>query len=370
MRLVHTADWQMGMKAAHVGAAGARVRDARLDSARRVVELARQHDAELMLVAGDTFEDNAVDRVLVQKVADILAAFGRPVYIIPGNHDPLMPGSVWQHAAWQSHANLHVLGELAAVPIPGGTLYPSPLFEKHSRKDPTAWIVADAPGVAIGLAHGSVEGVEDLDYPIARAAAARAGLDYLALGHWHSLATYPDADGAVRMAYSGTHETTKFGERDSGHALLVEIESRGATPRLTPLDPGILRWNSLGVDIRQAGDLGRLRERIEAMTDAATTLLDLSVRGVLSPADQGELRRIEELVAARLLYGRCDFSQLLPEPSDDAWLANLPAGPLQDAARRLQAMAAEGAQRPDRAEAEVAARALIEFYAVVEEVGR
>ena len=40
-------------------------------------------------------EDNAVDRVQVQKVADVLAAFTGPVYLIPGNHDPFSPGSVW-----------------------------------------------------------------------------------------------------------------------------------------------------------------------------------------------------------------------------------------------------------------------------------
>jgi DNA repair exonuclease SbcCD nuclease subunit len=52
-------------------------------------------------VAGDTFEDNGVDRVIVQKVADILAGFVGPVYVIPGNHDPLVPGSVRDHPAWR-----------------------------------------------------------------------------------------------------------------------------------------------------------------------------------------------------------------------------------------------------------------------------
>jgi type I restriction enzyme R subunit len=49
-----------------------------------------------------TYKHNGVDRVLVQKVADILAGFGGMVYVIPGNHDPLVPGSVWEHPAWKS----------------------------------------------------------------------------------------------------------------------------------------------------------------------------------------------------------------------------------------------------------------------------
>jgi DNA repair exonuclease SbcCD nuclease subunit len=60
----------------------------------------------------------------------------------------------------------------------------------------------------MGVAHGTVEGVrqDEPDYPISRGAPERAGLDYLALGHWHSTATHPGPDGVLRMAYSGTDE--------------------------------------------------------------------------------------------------------------------------------------------------------------------
>jgi len=40
MRFLHTADWQIGMKAAAMGDAGARVREERLAAGRRVVEAA------------------------------------------------------------------------------------------------------------------------------------------------------------------------------------------------------------------------------------------------------------------------------------------------------------------------------------------
>jgi hypothetical protein len=40
-------------------------------AARRVIEAARGAGADFILIAGDTFEDSGVDRVLVQRVADI-----------------------------------------------------------------------------------------------------------------------------------------------------------------------------------------------------------------------------------------------------------------------------------------------------------
>ncbi len=373
MKFIHTADWQIGMKAAHVGAVGQRVRAERLEAARRVVDAAASQYADFIIVAGDTFEDNAVDRVLVQKVADILGGFAGSVYIISGNHDPHVPGSVWDHAAWQSHANLHLLSKAEPLMLDGATLYPCPLFEKHSLKDPIRWINAsDDKNIAIGIGHGTVEGVSqsELDYPIARDAATRAGLDYLALGHWHSTATYNDAQGAARMAYSGTHETTKFGERDSGNALLVDIESRGAVPKLTPIRTGGLTWKSLERRLAAAGDAARLRAEIESLPDSDKTLLDLRIDGVLDQDDQAELTRLDELVQARFMYARVDSTGVVPSPGDQRWLESLPAGVVREAAQRLQALSdlAHTTDRPDYATPAVATRALVELYRMIQEV--
>jgi DNA repair exonuclease SbcCD nuclease subunit len=373
LKFVHTGDWQIGMKAAHVGPVGETVRAERLASVRRLVDVARKNDAAFLLVAGDAFEDNAIDRVLVQKIADLLAAFGGPVYLIPGNHDPFVPGSLWHHPAWRSHANLHVLTEAVPFSFESITIFPCPLFEKHSQKDPTRWIDArETKGICIGIAHGTVEGVsqDELDYPIPRDAAARSGLDYLALGHWHSTAAYGDGDLAVRMAYSGTHETTKFGERDSGNVLLVEIESRGAPPKITPVRTGRLNWRILDREIDEKSGLPRLRQEIEEISEVESTLVDVRLRGVLSRDQQGELARIEEIVRARFLFGRIDSTKLLPRPEDETWLENLPAGVLREVADRLKLLSDPTAtfDRPDYATPEVAVRALMELYRASAEV--
>ncbi len=375
VKFIHTADWQIGMRAAHVGVVAQQVRAARLAAGRRVIEAAQEFQADFIIVAGDTFEDNAVDRVLVQKVADLLASFGGPVYMIPGNHDPLVPGSVWEHAAWQSHANLHVCSETQPLDIGHAILYPCPLWEKHSRKDPTHWIRAsDDARMAIGMAHGTVAGVspETLDYPIARDAATRGGLDYLALGHWHSFAEFPEATGCVRMAYAGSHETTKFGERDSGNVLLVEISERGAVPTLRAIRTGGLIWKQLDEQVTDLGDLVRLRRSIESWKTPEQTLLDLRIRGILDQDAQEELVRLDELVRARVLYARLDTSRLLPRPDDQRWLAALPPGALRRTAERLQQLSdpTYSGERPTGASSAVATRALMDLFRLVREEGR
>ena len=372
MKFLHTADWQIGMKAVHVGSSGDQVRKARLEAVQKVIEIANRNKVEFMVLAGDTFQDNAVDRILVQKVADLLGTFRSPVFIIPGNHDPFHSGSVWDHPAWRSSNNIKVMLEEKPVDVPGGLLYPCPAFAKYSGKNPTAWIratlstkTADSR-IHIGVAHGAVENVplDEPDYPIPENAALLCGLDYLALGHWHSTLMFTSPDGALRMAYAGTHETTKFGERDSGNALIVEIPEPGAHPNIFAVRTGFLDWLVIEEDILHPGDLLRLREKIEAIEKSSTTLLNLRVKGLLFNQDYQELQRINEIATARFLFYKPDFSGLNLAPNDTDWVLELPVGVLRKAGEKLRELSSPGYQGPrsEGMNTEVATRALMLLY--------
>jgi DNA repair exonuclease SbcCD nuclease subunit len=307
----------------------------------------------------------------VQKTADILGKSPVPVYVIPGNHDPLVPGSVWDHPAWGEQGKIRVLRAPEPLEIPGGTLYPCPVLEKHSRKDPTAWIdAARADGIRIGLAHGTVEGMPQVspDHPVPRDAAARTGLDYLALGHWHSTALYEDPAGTARMAYAGTHETTRFGERDSGNILVVEIPGAGAPPTITPIRTGTLTWLTLDQEITQEGDLARVRALVEQAEDPEKTLIEVRLSGLLPGSVGAELARLREVLESRFLHHRLDTDGLRPAPEDEAWLEGLPQGVLREAALQLRELAAaeQTAASPPEASPKVAAQALMELYALVQ----
>ena len=366
MKFLHTADFQIGMKADHVGSAADKVREQRLEAVRRLIHAAKENGAEFVLVAGDLFEDNGVDRTLILRTADALAGLGCPIFIIPGNHDPLVPGSVWNHLAWRDMPNLRVLGDEKEIEIPGGVLYPCPIRDKYTAKDPTAWIPTEATDIIrIGLAHGNVEGLPqgDPDHPISRNAAERAKLDYLALGHWHSTAFYPDASGVVHMAYCGTPEPTCFGERDSGNTLLVEIDGPGAPPTIRSILTGKLRWETLTRELRAGGDMRAIRTEIEALQGPENILLRLELTGILHPDDIQDLNGLEDVLLTRFLYARFDGSKLRPSPEDNTWIDNLPAGFVREAASRLHQIASS-----EREDAKIAARALLELYVISKEV--
>jgi hypothetical protein len=365
MKFLHTADWQIGMRAAMLGHKGERVRIARLESARRVIALARTEAVDFILTAGDTFENNGIERIKVREVAKILGSAHCPVYMIPGNHDPIIPGSVWEELTWGEYANIHLLSEPVPVEAPGATLYPCPVSAKDSRDDPTAWIQPINHSIAIGIAHGSVENpAYEQAAPIVRQAAEIHELDYLALGHFHSKTLYPGSKGVVRMAYSGTHESTAFGELASGNVLIIEIAARGAEPKIQAVRTGLLHWLSYRRRIEQAGQIFALATELDKLIAPERTLVECVLDGALFGTEHDALARLLEIVEKRFLFGRSDVTRLVSDQSGPVWIEHLPEGYLRNAARDL--LSAVCGNPPDA----IAVEALREYSQLWREVSQ
>ena len=166
-----------------------------------------------------------------------------------------------------------------------------------------------------------------------------------------------------------THETTRFGERDSGNVLIVEIPNAGAKPQITTVRTGGLEWQVLNRDLRQPGDLSQLREEIESMKNPSSTLLELGISGILSANEYPEINRIQEIVSSRFLYSHIDETQVRPSPEDENWIAVLPIGIIRETGIRLQQLTDPNfaGERPEGASPDVASRALVELYAIITE---
>jgi len=377
IKFVHTSDWQMGMKAKHVSEKGSELREARLKAASNVLQAAQEERCDFIIIAGDLFEDNAVEQILVQRVIDLLSSKAHcPVYIIPGNHDALTPNSVYRRGLWErTGSNVHVLSSAEPVEAGEAILYPCPLSEKSSRSDPTSWIpVEERNRIRIGIAHGSLlirEDIPEDDFPIAHDAAVKCKLDYLALGHWHSVFKHPGPDGIARTVYSGTHETTKFGESQSGQALAVEIGGPEAEPQIHEISTGTLRWKQWKRHVVGAGDILDIMRELEQVENPESVLLEVVLEGTLDVEGlslmEGELR---PLLESRCLYHRINMENLLPQPTESELLQLAGTGPLRETINRLSQIANPGSDIliPEGITTEVAKQALSLLYFLAKEV--
>jgi len=340
LRFIHTSDWHLGQSNRRLGPRANDFLQWRFDAARRVFELAIEKKADFVLVAGDVFDSDTPSPLTMQDAVEILRDAPVPTYIISGNHDPLVEGSVWFHPAFadalSNVKNLHFSRECETLQIANGdaVLFACPVASKHSREDATFWI-PDSPRsenqARIALAHGGWKGYWQSAQPPESGAqlnsiddktAARCGLDYLALGDYHSFtpATHPAAK--ERTYYSGTPEVSARDDARAGHALLVEIEKPGAIPVVTPLAVGRAQCFSWGEIRLQTGDgLNALQTRLKEIERPESAIVRAKISGCLGQSEWRELNEWINDLREKVLGADVDISKLLTEPTAEDFLA-------------------------------------------------
>jgi DNA repair exonuclease SbcCD nuclease subunit len=320
VRILHTADWQIGRQYTRFAPDDAlALAEARLTTVGRIARLASEHKVDAVLVAGDVFDVQTVSDRSIRRLFNELAAYAGPWVLIPGNHDAALAESVWTRAARLGAvpSNVHLALEPGVIELTeaGIAVLAAPLTQRHTYGDLTEWFdtAATAEGLLrIGLAHGSVEGVlaEDIDSPnpIASDRAAKARLDYLALGDWHGTKRIDE-----RTWYSGTPEQERFKDNGAGQVLLVSIGNAGAVPQVDACAVGQHAWHKWQLELAVPTDLDQLLQRLAELP--AQSVLDLGISGQLDLAGHGRLQAALSVAAARCRSLTCDMGGLRLEPT-------------------------------------------------------
>src|SRR6201997_2283823 len=304
MRFVHTADWQLGMTRRWLGAEGPpRYSAARRDAMAGLGSLAADVSAEFVVVAGDVFEDNQLDPRVISQSLEAMRAIGIPVYLLPGNHDPLDASSVYTSALFKAEcpANVTVLDSAGIHEVrPGLQIVAAPWRSKAPTTDLVADVLDDLPADGVTrvlVAHGGVDmldpdptkpslirlaGVED--------ALARGAMHYVALGDKHSLT---EVGSTGRIWYSGSPEVTNYDdiESDPGHVLVVDLDESDSQCPVTVDARKVGRWrfSTLSRQVDSSRDIADLDLNLDLMPDKDRTVLRLSLIGSLTVTDRAAL---------------------------------------------------------------------------------
>jgi len=365
LTLLHTADWQIGKQFSPIaGDAGAMLRSQRLETIRTLAALAGERRVDVVLVAGDVFEDNAVSDETLRRTMNALAGFEGPWVLLPGNHDAALAQSAWSRLRRLAIVpdNVVLATEPGGIELCDGRLcvLPAPLQRRHELRDLSDYFdaVETGPGVfRVGLAHGAVRNrlpdESEAMNPISDTRADSARLDYLALGDWHGT-----LEIAPRTWYAGAAEPDRFRANDPGNVLLVELREPGVSPRVEKLHVGHFRWEQFEFAVADEASIGVLDARLGALTDAASTLLRLRLSGALDLGARGQLDEVLERWRARLHHLGVDDSGLVARPSTADIAAIGASGFVNDAIATLTRIQDDPAH-PDH---DQAARALQVLY--------
>jgi exonuclease SbcD len=309
VKLLHTGDWHIGKKLGRFD---------RLDETEavldEVVRIADDEDVDGVLVAGDLFDRAAPPlpylgvglRTLIR-----LAARGRRVVVIPGNHDssdllhllgPLLEGLgvMLVHKALRPEE-----GGVVTIPARDGSMkvrvaclpfvheahvidlmeQPSEGYKsyadriRHLTAHYAEWLVGhpepDTADLLMGhfMVHGAVPSGTERELHIGEAYMARADaipteIKYAALGHIHNAQDAPGS--SVPARYCGSLLQLDFGEAGQEKSVCIVEVTAGMRPAKTRCVP-ITAGRRL---LRVTGTIEELKDRAAEFGDA---ILDVSV---------------------------------------------------------------------------------------------
>lgn len=368
LKLLHTADWHLGKRFPSFSKEQEmKLTRARIEALDRLLRAAERLAVDAVLCAGDLFDDPLPAQVWWEGVADCLQKRkwkDRLLFLLPGNHDPLVPHSVWKDLKFRrllpewAHVVDHEGFEFA---LPNNAvLYAVPCRSAAGQSDPTEAIPPRATGderIRIGMVHGSTFGAEawQTNFPIAADAAIKRGLDYLALGDTHGFRFVPPNRTQPPTIYPGAPEPTAFDEKDAGHVAVAFINRQR---RAIVNQERIARWTWEERTVTSMGDLRELARRV----DLGERVLRLRVNMKITAHEYEEAERLlEDLEGTDARQGRVGVLALerqgleLDTSAIEADYADLP-DVLKSTFRRLQ----KAAEEPDRRPA--AQRAMFHLY--------
>tara|TARA_R110000824_G_scaffold191935_3_gene373803 strand:- start:14168 stop:15277 length:1110 start_codon:yes stop_codon:yes gene_type:complete len=290
VRFIHTADLHLGKRFGQFPEdLRGRLTEARYQSLVTISNLARTHEADFILIAGDVFDTGTPSPSVIRQAMQAMGAHSETKWvIIPGNHDSLSADELWKQVANDQPKNVLLALENKPIEIaPATFVLPAPCLNRRPGRDLTEWM-SDADieleGIRIGLAHGAVQsfGEDGASEIIAPDRAQQSGLDYLALGDWHGQISINE-----RTWYSGTPEPDRFKHSKPGKVLLVEIEGSGATPDVQSLETGSFNWQKKTMDILAGEDVSNQLEKIlPEISLRRKTLLQIAAAGRIRIPDR------------------------------------------------------------------------------------
>jgi DNA repair exonuclease SbcCD nuclease subunit len=307
IRFIHSSDWQLGMTRAFLSEEAApRFSQARIDAITRLGELATENSAAFIVVAGDVFESNQLSRQTVRRTLDALDELPVPVFLLPGNHDPLDASSIFLTDDFtKGKGHVVVLRDMQPVPVPGLSgveIVGAPWRTKHPNSDLCADLFSGleptSNTIRVAVGHGQVDTLspdqsrpEIINLENAERAISSGLIHYLALGDRHSLT---DVGTSGRIWYSGAPVATDFDEIDPGKALLVELDQEGRCDVQE-----LLVGNWVFIEDQQSistnEDFERIRDLIVNVPNKARTILKMGFIGTVNLATAAKLDELFEI---------------------------------------------------------------------------
>ena len=314
VRFLHTSDIHLDTSFSGSGFPswlGNRKREAIRGTFRHIIENARLHEVDFVLVAGDLFEQDRItpdtSEFLKQQLGNLNSI---RVFIAPGNHDPYVKGSPYREESWPANVHIFNADEFQSVElldlgvrVTGFGFVGASLEDHHFQRLP-----ALSGNLAnIVLSHGSnisrVPAGKSRHGPFTIEEIAGKNIQYCALGHYHQQHRIPNPIDETQVWYSGIPEGRGWDEEGPCGYLLGEFSN--GTLHIDSMCCNQYPLNTLTIDCDAFSTREQILDSIlqqRGVLFDPKTILRIQLIGGLDPRIDLSLPELEERLAGEALY--------------------------------------------------------------------
>lgn len=225
VKILHCADLHLGSEMRSLPRLSADRQKDLLRTFRRIIEICREDEVEILLIAGDLFEGSNVDPEIVRSVKSYLGSLTCPVFISSGNHDYISLDSPYMEEDWPSNVKVFK-GSMERVVLPEKkvAVYGAGFTGTYVRKSMLNIEEMDPDYINILCIHGEVvsPGQKSDYHAMSPEEFSKSRMDYVALGHIHKREEIRKI-GETFYAYSGCPEGRGFDELGSKGVYLGDL---------------------------------------------------------------------------------------------------------------------------------------------------
>lgn len=315
IKLLHTSDLHIDWLFENFSPAAKQIRRRELIKSFDVItDLAIQEEVHALLIAGDLFHATKVDRSsLTAVLANLQRLAEKKIYclLLPGNHDPLTPDSLYNYI--DLPPNVHIFREKSWTvfdQIPNLNIYGFPYFDELKDTNILSQLQVTSNNLfQVAMLHGSYKNVQQIEnyMPFQDVDIVNSNLNYLALGHYHNFKDC--SQGQVKCFYPGAPNCLSFNNTDERQVILVELSTAGTV--IKPIAINGRKYVQLNYDMT-LGSPVELYKKIEDLKDLAVCL-KIIITGLVDESKILTNNEVKSLFAENFFYLEVvDRSTILP----------------------------------------------------------
>lgn len=296
MRIIHTADLHLESSFIRLTPEQVKERKLELYSAfTRMVDEAVRLGARLFIIAGDLFDTEKITKRAAERVTSVIERHPEIDFLyLQGNHE----GSAFLDKISVMPRNLRTFGDgwtsydYGDVTVVGRNTLSEGMFGEL-RLNPERHNIA--------VLHGAVREYSGAGDGISLPDAARCGIGYLALGHYHAYGEYR-LDGGGYAVYSGSPEGRGFDETGEHGFVVIDTDTGKICPRFVP--SAKRRVHAVEVDISEAHDTLLSEDAVAAAVRdiPSSDLIRVILVGERAPEARTDTDRIAARFKDRFYY--------------------------------------------------------------------